>query len=326
MVPQGGGAASSRPLHVLAVDERPEVLELVEHSLGGVYLCELASSAAEARGKLTRGNFDIVLCDAEMAGKSGIGLIEKLARDHPETAVVVLTGIDDPRDAEEATRLGAHGYLVKPLQPGQLRFAVANALRQRQLEIAARATAHCLASAIELREAGSSRHIERMALITSLLGAELGLDPSRVGLLRAAAPMHDVGKIATPGGVLYKREALTISERQWMEAHTTIGHDILATSDCEQLQMAAMIALTHHEWFNGSGYPQGLRGDEIPVEGRIAAAADVLDALLSERPYRAAFSLAEATQLIAGKRGTHLDPEVVDALLANLDEVVALRG
>lgn len=301
-------------------------MDLVERSLGGEYRCDLAGSAAEARGKLAGGNFDLVLCDAEMAGKSGIGLIESLAHNHTDTAVIVIAGIDDVDDAAEAIRLGAQGYLVKPLRPGQLRFAVANALRQRQLEIAARETAHRLASAIELRQAGRSRHVERIARITSLLAAELGLDPHRVALLRAAAPMHDVGKIATPGGVLFKREALTVSERRWMETHTTIGHDILARPGCEQLQLAATIALTHHEWFDGSGYPHGLRENEIPVEGRITAGADVLDALLSERPYRAALSVAAATELITAKRGTHLDPAVVDALLENLDEVVALRG
>ncbi len=111
-----------------------------------------------------------------------------------------------------------------------------------------------------------------------------------------------------------------------MEAHTTVGHRILADSESELLKMAATIALTHHEWFDGSGYPRGLNGEEIPLEGRIAAVADVFDALLSDRPYRPAFSVEEAKESIASERGTHFDPVVVDALLEDFDEAVALRG
>jgi putative two-component system response regulator len=111
-----------------------------------------------------------------------------------------------------------------------------------------------------------------------------------------------------------------------MESHTTIGYEILAGSDSELLRMAAKIALTHHEWLDGSGYPQGLKGEEIPIEGRIVAVADVFDALLSDRPYRQAMSVEEAAKLIASERGTHFDPDVVDALLDNLDQALALRG
>ena len=111
-----------------------------------------------------------------------------------------------------------------------------------------------------------------------------------------------------------------------MQEHTTVGHEILAGSDSELLKMAADIALTHHEWFDGSGYPRGLKGEEIPIEGRIVAVADVFDALLSDRPYRPAMSLDEATELIVAERGAHFDPAVVDALLDNLDEAIRLRG
>jgi HD-GYP domain-containing protein (c-di-GMP phosphodiesterase class II) len=164
-----------------------------------------------------------------------------------------------------------------------------------------------------------------MASTAALLGERLELDPELVLLLRAAAPMHDIGTIATPDGVLRKRGPLTASERAGMEAHTTVGHEILADSQSRLLAMAATIALTHHEWFDGSGYPQGLSGADIPLEGRIVAAADVFDALLSDRPYRPAMTVEQAMELIADESGTHFDPDVVEALGGSLDEALALR-
>ena len=186
-------------------------------------------------------------------------------------------------------------------------------------------TVELLVSAIEMYDPESGRHVSRMASIAALLASKLGLDSSRVLLLKAAAPMHDVGKIATPDGVLRKKGELTPSERERMESHTVVGYQILAGSESQLLRMAAKIALTHHEWFDGSGYPQGLSGKRIPIEGRIVAVADVFDALLSNRPYRLAMSVEEAAKLIARERGTHFDPNVVDAFLDNLDEVLALR-
>ena len=195
-----------------------------------------------------------------------------------------------------------------------------------ELQASRQETAERLASAIELYNPEIGRHIDQQASIAALLGTKLGLHTHRVLLLRTAAPMHDIGKIATPDGVLRKRGKLTDSERERMESHTIVGHQILANSESELLRIAATIALTHHEWFDGSGYPQGLRGAEIPIEGRIVALADVLDALLSDRPYRPALAVEEARKLIASERGTHFDPEVVDALMDNLDEALELRG
>lgn len=194
------------------------------------------------------------------------------------------------------------------------------------LQASRRETVDRLASAIEIYDPESDRHVNEMASIAALLAAELGLDKHRVQLLRAAAPMHDIGKISTPDGVLRKRGVLTPSERERMQSHTTIGFQILADSESDLLKMAATIALTHHEWFDGTGYPRGLSGNEIPIEGRIVAVADVLDALLSDRPHRPAFRTIEAIKLISSERGIHFDPVVVDALMDNLDEALALRS
>jgi len=465
---------SPAPASILAVDDRPEVLRLIERSLSDRYGCELAGSVEEARDKLaSNGSFQLALCDIQMPEESGLVLVEEIARDHPDVAIVLVTGVDDSEVAKRAFELGAHGYLVKPFWPGQLLITTMNALRQRELEIASRAHARALedrlqmlmdrapvpiyikdrerryllanrvahevaglapnaligktdaaimspeaerlvaesdrrvleegatlqgeetlriggeertffsvkfpyvddggeiagisgistdvtgrkqaerlreelaetqalaieelrisrqetverlSRALELHDLETGRHVNRMASIAAFLGERLGLDDDRVLLLRTAAPMHDVGKVATSDGILRKSGSLTLSEREEMERHTTVGYEILADSESELLQLAAKIALTHHERWDGSGYPRGLAGEEIPLEGRITAVADVFDALLSDRPYRAALPLDDALEVIREGRGIHFDPRIVDALLGNVEEAMALRG
>jgi putative two-component system response regulator len=307
---------------ILAADDRLEPLRL----LGRKYACEFATSAEMAREKLSSLPFDLALCNMQMPEESELALVDEIARDHPGTTIVTLTGVDDVKAAEHAFRLGARGYLVKPFQSGQLLITVANALHQHRLELATQETAERLAAAIEVHDPECGLHLKRMATTAAMLGAKLGLAANRVRLLRAATPLHDIGKITAPDGVLHKHDALTPCERERMQAHTTVGHLMLSDSNSDLLEMAATIALTHHEWFDGSGYPRGLSKDEIPIEGRIVAVADVLDALLSDRYYRPAATAEGATRLIASERGTHFDPDVVDALLDNIDEAIALHG
>jgi putative two-component system response regulator len=194
-----------------------------------------------------------------------------------------------------------------------------------ELRASRQETVERLARAIEMHDTETGRHVDRMARIASYLASQLGLGDEQILLLRAAAPMHDVGKIATPAKILRKPGPLTPEERKEMERHTEVGHQILDGSESELLQMAARIALTHHEWFDGSGYPRGLAGEEIPIEGRIVAVADVFDALLSDRPYRPAMSAEEATEVIREGRGTHFDPEVADVLLEHLEDALESR-
>jgi putative two-component system response regulator len=193
-------------------------------------------------------------------------------------------------------------------------------LRSSRQEIVER-----LAQAIELQDPEAGKHANRIARISSYLASQLGLDDEQILLLRAAAPMHDVGKIAVADAILLKPGALTPAERGEMETHTEVGHQILTNSESELLRMAARIALTHHEWFDGSGYPRGLEGEEIPIEGRIVAVADVFDALLSDRPYRKAMPADEAVEILRAGRGAQFDPEVIDVLLEHLEDAQALR-
>jgi putative two-component system response regulator len=309
---------------ILAADERREEWRFVKYSLGQEYECEFANTLETAREKLGGLPFHLALCEIGTAG--GRGLVEEIAEDHPETAIVVVAGADDLHGVEHAFRLGACGYLSKPLGLGPLRITVASALRHQQLKQAAREIAVRLASAIEMHNPEAQRHLTGVASIAALLGSRLGFETNRVVLLRTATPMHDIGTVAIPDGVLHKRNRLTDSERERMKSHTTVGYEILVDSETELLRMAGRIALTHHERFDGSGYPHGLRGEEIPIEGRIVAVADAFDALLSDRHHRPAFTVEEATQLIMRGRGSQFDPEVVDALLDNLDEALVLRG
>jgi PAS domain S-box-containing protein len=461
---------------VLVTDDRPEILRLVDRSLGKRYRCDFAGSLDQARGKLGAGDFELALCDLEMHGESGFDLAEEIAEEHPDTALVLITDTDDPELARKAFGLaghGVHGYLVKPFWPGQLLITAMNALRRRELEIRERShrlnleerrqkiidmapmpiyvkdasyryifangradelagrpegklvgetdeaimgpealaqtraddrrifsdgtthraeetieiggvhrtfqslkfplldekgepTAVCgisidvtgqrdalrlrdelaiaqqkaieelwlsrqetverLAKALEMHDFSTGEHVDRIAKVAAFLGTGLGLGADRARLLRVAAPMHDVGKIATPDEVLRKPGPLTPSERAEMQRHTVVGHQILANSKSELLRLAARIALTHHERYDGTGYPRGLAAEEIPLEGRITAVADVFDALLSDRCYRPAMSVDETVEIIEEGRGTQFDPEIVDVLIDGLAEVLRIRA
>jgi PAS domain S-box-containing protein len=194
-----------------------------------------------------------------------------------------------------------------------------------QLRSSRAETVDRLTLALHKRDIVSGQHVSRMAVIAAWLGELYGLEPHRVMLLRSAAPMHDVGKIAIRDEILQKSGPLTMEERAEMERHARIGFEILDGSSSAVLNLGAIVALTHHENWDGSGYPRGLRGIEIPVEGRIAAVADVFDALLSDRPYRPAASPSAAREILAEGRGRFFDPEVVDLMLAHFEEACALR-
>jgi PAS domain S-box-containing protein len=194
-----------------------------------------------------------------------------------------------------------------------------------ELRLSRLETIEGLAKAIDLHDSPTGEHVNRMAAIAAFLSARLGLDAGHVELMRAAAPMHDVGKIGTPAEILCKPGPLTDTERTEMQRHTVVGHEIFARFESELSRLAASIALTHHERYDGGGYPHGLIGEEIPLEGRITAVADVFDALLTDRSYRLAMSVDEAVAVIREGRGTHFDPPIVDALLDHLPEALALR-
>jgi putative two-component system response regulator len=347
---------------LLIVDDDPLSLRLLVRVLEKAgYECTTAVSADDAAAKLEAGGFSLILSDVEMPGSSGIDLLEDVSRRFPDTATVMVTGVDDADFAKRALTMGAYGYVIKPFESNEILINVTNALRRRRLEIENRAqterleqqvkertadlwaalnelerahgdlqlsreeTINRLAIAAEFRDDETQRHTERMSRYCELLGGLAGYDSQQADLLRTSSIMHDVGKIGVPDGILLKPGALTDEEGAIMRGHCEMGYRILSGSNWELLNAAAQIALTHHEWFDGSGYPNGLSGTDIPYEGRIAAIADVFDALVNNRVYRKAFKIGEAVDMMKAGRGTHFDPDLLDLFLGALDRVMAIR-
>jgi two-component system, response regulator RpfG len=179
--------------------------------------------------------------------------------------------------------------------------------------------------AFEVRDPAAAAHVRRMSAVAGLLAERVGMEPSQASMARAASSLHDIGKLTVSAAVLWKRGGLTDDERRAVERHTITGYEILRQVEAPTFRLAATIALTHHERWDGEGYPFGLSGTEIPLLGRIAAVADVFDALLSERPYRPGLELDQALATLRDGRGTHFDPAVIDALFSDLDGALAVR-
>ncbi len=331
---------------VLIVDDDPAIVELVARVLGTHgYRCETAQTLDEARALLRSNGIDVCVCDLRIeSDRSGLELAAEVRESNPDVAFLMMSGFSDTRLAEEALEVGAYDYLVKPFRNTELLITVANAFHRRQLEhesaqlrqeleatvvdrtlelaLSREETIHRLARAVEFRDFHTGLHVERMSSYCRMIALRLELPPEHCSLIRTASLLHDIGKLGIPDGILAKPGLLTKEERSRMQEHTTLGHRILRGSTSELIQLAAEIAISHHERFDGGGYPRGLAGDEIPLEGRIAAVSDVFDALTTSRPYRPiAFTQQEAIEHVRDERGKAFDPLLVDTFLDALDEV-----
>jgi putative two-component system response regulator len=355
-MPEGRGEAA-----VLVVDDDSTLRRIIVRILGRAgYQCFEAPGPTEAQVLVRARAFSLVTCDVNMPDGSGLDLIVALREQQPDLAVVMVSGMDDPRTAATATGLGAYGYVVKPFEANEMLIAADNALRRRELEIENRAhrehlellvterTADLMATverlsrteealresqeeairrlahAVEFRDPATGAHLDRMSRTCGLLAERLGLGQERAQLIRIASPMHDIGKIAVADEILRKPGRLTPTDWEDMRRHPLIGSEILAGSDSELLRLGGLIALTHHERWDGLGYPNGMVGEAIPVEGRIVALADVFDALTSVRPYKPAFEIDHAVSLMRDERGRHFDPEFLDVFLTLVDEIAAV--
>lgn len=341
---------------VLIVDDDDLLARLFRAILGGEgHECTVAGSGGAARLRLGERAFELVLCDVSLGDDSGLDLARWICEAYPETSVVMVSGRDEPEIWSAALELGAVGYLTKPIQRSALLIAVANTLHRRQLEAELRRhreeleetvkertveleraradveltyeeTVRRLALAAEFRDRETGDHVERMGRLCALLAGALGLPADACERLRLASLLHDVGKIGIPDAILGKPGPLTAEEWEVIRRHPEMGHRLLGGSRSALLDLAATVAYTHHERLDGSGYPRGLAGDEIPLAGRIAAVADVLDALTSTRVYKKAQPFEHALATLEAGRGTLYDPDVLDALQREIVRVRAVLG
>jgi putative two-component system response regulator len=308
---------------------------------------------------------DLVLLDLHMPVLDGYGVMRGLsALVGPDewVPILVLTADATAASKHAALQAGAKDFVTKPFDHAEVLARVANLLATRSLHVQLRRhnerledtvrartaelaravdrleiahqdlrlaqeeTIHRLSLAAEFRDDETSRHLDRMSRYCAILAAQAGKSDAETELLRIAAKMHDIGKLGIPDGILHKPGTLTPGEYEVMKGHADIGHQILDGSQSDLGRTGAMVAWTHHEKMDGSGYPRGLRGEEIPLEGRIAAIADVFDALTTDRVYRKAFPLAEALAIMRDSRGTHFDADLLDVFLDSLEPVLAARA
>ncbi|GAB3048947.1 two-component system response regulator [Stenotrophomonas tumulicola] len=282
---------------------------------------------------------DLLLLDFRMPEMDGLEFARRFRRlpKHRDIPVILITVVGDEPVRQAALEAGVIDFLVKPIRPRELRARCYNLLQLRQqsenvkqralsleqrllasmheVEERERETLSRLARAIEFRDAGTSAYLERMARVAGLIAEQLGLPEDEAKLIEMAAPLHDMGKIAIPDAVLLKPGKLNDEELATMRRHPRIGYELLSGSQNRFIQVGALVALRHHERYDGSGYPDGLVGDAIPLEARIVAVADVFDALISPRPYKEAWTLDASLAYLYAQRGRLFDPRVVDALL-----------
>lgn len=335
---------------ILIVDDEPYVRTLMAAMLEkSSYTTVLASSGMEAIEHVEQDPpYDLVLSDIVMNGVDGIGLLERARELHPNTPIVMVTAIHDVSVALSAMRKGAYDYLLKPFEKEQLLVTVRRALDYRRLVqqnliyrhnleqlVSARTemlrqamadlersydiTLEALGDALDLKDAETEGHSRRVTAYTIALARHCGVELAQTRIIARGAFLHDIGKMAIPDAILLKPGRLDPEEQSIMREHCARGYQIVRKIPF--LEEAAEIVYSHQEFYDGNGYPRGLKADEIPLGARIFAVADTLDAITSDRPYRKARSYAVARDEIARCAGTQFDPHVVDVYLGLPDSL-----
>jgi putative two-component system response regulator len=327
-------------MQVLIVDDDDFALSVLDATLARMgYGVVVAHDGAEAMQILRAGDIRLVITDWDMPEMNGVDLCRTVRKeDLPGYVyIIMLTGREGAKQRMEGLCAGADDFLNKPLDPEELLVCLKTAERILSLETRDLAL-FALAKLVESRDSETGAHIERVQGYSKLVAQNLspevkachGVDEEYIRLLRQTSALHDLGKIAVPDSILLKPGKLTTDEMAIMQTHTILGSQTLDAAlqrfpNARFLQMAGEIAATHHEKFNGSGYPRGLAAEQIPLCGRIVAIADVYDALTSRRVYKEAMSHEQAVEIIKRERGAHFDPEVVDAFMRVEKQIVAIR-
>jgi response regulator RpfG family c-di-GMP phosphodiesterase len=337
-------SAERAAARVLVVDDELSVRKMLTTLLSQAGVpCSAAANAREALTMLEKASFQAVISDVRMDTDSGFDLLREVRSRFPDLAFLMATGIDDVRVGVQAMKLGADDYLLKPFDIEVVLASLQRALERKQLErevenyrrhleemVSQRtqqlqaamtelehshsATLEALGGAIDLRDGPTAGHSGRILLYSVKIAEAIGGMEDQLKTLGMGAWLHDIGKLAIPDSILLKPGALDAQERQIMERHVQLGYDLV--KGIPFLADAAEIILAHHERHNGSGYPRGLHGKDIPMSARIFAVADSFDAMTSDRPYRSALPVQTARTVIDAARGELFDPEIVDAFFA----------
>ncbi|MBK5942154.1 response regulator [Halochromatium roseum] len=330
---------------ILVVDDEPANIDLLVECLKDAYNVKAATRGERALRIARSGEPpDMILLDIMMPGMDGFEVCQQLkselsTRHIPVIFITAKIALDDEIRGLE---LGAVDYITKPISPPIVQARVHTQLalydQNRILDIKVReqtaqlhetrlAIIRRLGRAAEYKDNETGLHVIRMSHYAAIIGRAIGMDERNVDLLLNAAPMHDVGKIGIPDSILQKPGKLTPEEWDVMRTHAQIGADIIGdASDSELLKMARVVALTHHEKWDGSGYPNGLAGEQIPQVGRIVAIADVFDALTSVRPYKPAWPVERALELFRDSQGSHFDPDLVPVFFEAMPEILTIRS
>jgi putative two-component system response regulator len=340
------------PVSALLVDDSRSVLDMLTRVIEseGTVRTVAHLDPLEALEAARNTVFDIVLVDYEMPKLDGISLIRELRKlpKFTDVPIVMITSIEDEDVRLRALEAGATDFMPKRPQATEMSVRLRNLIKlgtavrklnsrtenlanevadatrklhEREEEIILR-----LALAVEYRDNDTGEHTLRVARYSRLIAEQLGLDAKFCKEIYLAAPLHDVGKVAIPDSILLKPGKLDDFEMATIRTHTTIGAQILANSSCELIQLAGIIASAHHEKWDGSGYPNGLRDHQIPLAARIVSVADVFDALTTARPYKKAFPLEEARAYLESKKAKEFDPSCVDAFLSRWNDVIDISG
>src|SRR5579872_5565408 len=335
---------------ILVVDDEEPIREIVASMLGTAgYACKQAGSGMEALSVLTSGEeFELMLSDLMMADLDGIGLLERTKEKYPDMPVVMVTAVHDISVALAAIRNGAYDYLLKPFEREQLLATVRRALENRHLKMQNREyqtglermvearteqlqkamtdlersygmTLEALGGALDLKDAETEGHSRRVTVFTIAIARAMGLSKDQIDVIARGAFLHDIGKMAIPDAILRKPGKLNPDEVAIMREHCYHGYQIL--KKIPFLKEASEIVYAHQEHYDGSGYPRQLKGDEIPLGARIFSVADTLDAITSDRPYRAAQTIAAAREEIKAWSGRQFDPEVVEVFISMPEQI-----
>lgn len=315
---------------LLLVDDEPTNLRVLRTILQDDYRLLFAKSGEEALQLVQQQQPDLILLDVMMPGMTGYDVCARL-KASPATQrlpVIFVTALKDEIDETKGFAVGAVDYITKPVSPAVVRARVkthlslvrADELKQTRLQVIQR-----LGRAAEYKDNETGLHVMRMSHYAQVLALAYGLSVHQAEDLLHAAPMHDIGKIGIADSILLKPGKLTAEEYQQMQKHPLIGAEIIGDCDSDLLRMAKVVALYHHEKWDGSGYPHGLAGEAIPLEARIVAVSDVFDALTSARPYKTAWSIEDTLQYMRAQKGLHFEPRLVDLLEQHLPDILAIR-